>query len=167
MSTLTNDIKEIITPALDDIGLWVVSVRIMGGDNQTLQIMVDRNDDTPVDVNDCEKASHSISAIMDVEDPIKSAYTLEVSTPGIDRPLVRNKDWEKFAGFEAKVELINPTETGRRRYRGEIVGIEGDLISLTVDNANEEIDINNVLFAKLILTDGLIKFCQKEIEAIN
>jgi len=167
MSTITEKINDLISPALADIGLWVVNVRFTGGDDKILQIMVDRLDGTPVDVNDCENASHSISAILDVEDPVESAYTLEVSTPGIDRPLVRSQDWKKFVGFEVKIELKIPTETARRRYRGIIEGIDNDVITLVVDNNYENININNVLFAKLILTDELIKFCSQEIEAIT
>ena len=167
MSTINEKIKNLISPTLTDIGLWVVNIRIMGGDNKVLQIMVDRLDGTPVDVNDCENASRSISAILDVEDPIQTAYNLEVSTPGIDRPLVRHQDWEKFVGFEVKVELKTQTETGRRRYRGIIEGIDNDVITLVVDNNSENIDFNNIFFAKLVLTDELIKFCSQEVEAIN
>ena len=167
MSTITEKINDLISPALADVGLWVVNVRFTGGDDKILQIMVDRLDGTPVDVNDCENASHSISAILDVEDPVESAYNLEVSTPGIDRPLVRSQDWKKFVGFEVKIELKTPTETARRRYRGIIERIDNDVITLVVDNNYENININNVLFAKLILTDELIKFCSQETEAIT
>ncbi|MGB1361425.1 MAG: ribosome maturation factor RimP [Alphaproteobacteria bacterium] len=168
MTSVTDNVKEIITPSLEDIGLWVVSVRMMGGaEMPTLQIMIDRINGTLVDVKDCEKASDIIDAILDVEDPITSAYNLEVSTPGIDRPLVREQDWEKFVGFEAKAELKNPTETGRRRYRGIIKGFKDAVITMEVDNEDEQIDFNNIQFAKLILSDELMEFCKKEVEAIN
>lgn len=168
MGQLERKITDTITPTLHDLGLWVVRVRLMGGDkNQTLQIMVDRLDETPVDVNDCQQASYAISALMDVEDPIKNAYDLEISTPGIDRPLVRIRDYETYAGFDVKMELKSPTDKGRRRYRGTIDGVHGTAISIAFDGIVETVDFDNVAHAKLILTDALMAFSKAEVSAMN
>src|SRR5688572_12265936 len=115
---LTDRISDIIAPTLTGMGYELVRVTISGGrNNQTLQIMAERADNKPMTVEDCETISHTVSAQLDVSDPIASAYTLEVSSPGIDRPLTRLKDFARFAGHEAKVQLLQPLE-GRRNFRG-------------------------------------------------
>ncbi len=168
MSILTDNIANMITPTLAKLGLWVVQVRIMGGaGNTTLQIMIDRLNDTPVDVEDCQQASYAISALLDVEDPIKNTYDLEVSTPGIDRPLVRMQDYEKYVGFEIKMELKSPTDTGRKRYRGIIKSTDTNIIYIGFDNITESVAFDNVQHAKLILTDALMEFSKPEIYTIN
>ena len=168
MSTVIDTITDMIKDPLEEMGLWVVRVRMMGGDEATiLQIMIDRLDGSLVDVKNCENASHMISALMDVEDPIKNAYDLEVSTPGIDRPLVRVQDWKKYVGHLAKAELRNPTAEGRRRFKGTIVSFENDIIVLEVDNSQVEIEFNEIESASLVLTDELLDFCKAELDAMN
>ena len=168
MSTIIDTITDMIKDPLEEMGLWVVRVRMMGGDEATiLQIMIDRLDGSLVDVKNCENASHMISALMDVEDPITNAYDLEVSTPGIDRPLVRAQDWTKYVGHLTKAELRNSTAEGRRRFKGTIVSFENDIIVLELDNSQVEIEFNEIETASLVLTDELLDFCKAELDAMN
>ena len=129
--------------------------------NATLQIMAERVDGQPMTVDDCAEISHVVSALLDVEDPITEAYSLEVSSPGIDRPLTRLKDFERFAGFEAKMELRRPHE-GRKRFRGRLAGVrEGGLVAIRLDDGSEPaLPFDEISSAKLILTDELIAAVQ-------
>ena len=111
-------ISEIITPAIEDMGFEVVRVRLMTGKESILQIMVQKPDGT-IEVDECAQVSTAVSALMDVEDPIIEAYTLEVSSPGIDRPLTRLKDFDQWIGYAAKVETEQLID-GRRRFKGEV-----------------------------------------------
>ncbi|MCK5425663.1 MAG: ribosome maturation factor RimP [Emcibacter sp.] len=120
----------------------------------TMQIMAERPDGTML-VEDCAKLSREISVIMDVEDPISGEYVLEVSTPGVDRPLTRHKDFDNYAGYEVKIELSVP-EDGRRRYRGKLLGIAQDVVKIEVDGEVFEVDFNNINRSKLVLTDELL-----------
>ena len=114
-------IRQIIEPAATDKGFEIVRLLFQGDDaNRTLQIMVEKIDRTGMQIDDCEKLSKTFSALLDVEDPITSRYMLEVTSPGIDRPLVRLDDYERFKGYEAKLETLTPIE-GRKRFRGKIV----------------------------------------------
>jgi ribosome maturation factor RimP len=132
-----------------------VLVRLIEGGRRTLQIMAERADNRNMTVEDCATISHSISAILDVEDPIKGAYTLEVSSPGIDRPLVKFTDFVRFKGFDARLET-KMTIDGRKRFKGTIVHVEGNEIVLESDGAQVHIPYNLVQSAKLLLTDKLI-----------
>ena len=131
-------------------------LRLMSGKTKTLQIMAERPDGS-IDVDDCGQISTAVSALMDVEDPIEDNYALEVSSPGIDRPLTRLKDFERFAGFEAKLELQMPHE-GQRRFRGRLRGVEGDTIIVLLDEGERELRVSfaEMAKAKLVLTDDLI-----------
>lgn len=148
-------IAELIEPSLTSLGYEIVRVTFTGGDRQILQIMAEREDGT-MTIEGCEEISRTVSALLDVEDPISEAYELEVSSPGIDRPLTRLKDFEKWSGFEAKVELDEAVD-GRRRYRGKVMGIQDEDIVL-LNDANEKIllPFNELRKAKLVLTDELI-----------
>jgi len=152
-------IAELIKPTLLSLGYELVRVSFTGGDHQILQIMAEREDGT-MSVEGCTEVSHAVSALLDVEDPITEAYDLEVSSPGIDRPLTRVKDFERWAGFEAKIELDEAVD-GQRRYRGKILGIEGDMISVLGDAGEKyELPFAGLRKAKLILTDELIAASQ-------
>src|ERR1700691_3534201 len=124
-----DDIALIIEPSLEAMGYRLVRVAFLGARRATLQIMAERLDDTPMTVEDCTEISRSVSALLDVADPIADAYMLEVSSPGIDRPLTRPEDYDRFAGFEAKIELGQPID-GRKRFRGRLLGRAGDHIRL-------------------------------------
>jgi ribosome maturation factor RimP len=112
-------------------------------------------------VEDCAEISRTVSALLDVADPIVGAYTLEVSSPGIDRPLIRREDFARFAGFEAKIEL-NAPQDGRRRFRGKLLGVEGDAVRLLVDDAPVALPLAAVARAKLVLTDALLAASRAE-----
>lgn len=156
-SVLEDKVGQIITPSLNAMGYELVRVKFFDqAGNPTLQIMADRHDDLPMTVDDCEKISHTVSAVLDVEDPIDAAYHLEVSSAGIDRPLVREKDFVRYNGYEAKIETILPID-GRRRYRGILKGIENGIITINVDTKDYHVPFDQLGEAKLVLTDALIK----------
>jgi ribosome maturation factor RimP len=146
---------EIITPVLEDMGYELVRVRLMSGKSTTLQIMADKPDGG-IEVDDCAAISTAISAVLDVEDPILDAYALEVSSPGIDRPLTRLKDFEMFEGYEAKLETAEPID-GRRRFKGELAGVEGDEVLINIEEGTVGLKFDWLSEAKLVLTDDLIK----------
>lgn len=154
-------VAAIVAPTLTDLGFRLVRVKISGRDGCTLQIMAERADGT-FTVEDCEAASKAISPVLDVEDPIDRAYHLELSSPGIDRPLVRVSDFARWAGHLAKVEMEVPVE-GRKRFKGVLEGVEGELALLRRDDpakgedARAKLPIRDVGEARLILTDELIR----------
>ncbi len=157
MSSQIDILHGIIDSVADGMGYEIVRIALQNsarGGAVTLQVMAERPDGTML-VEDCARLSREISVIMDVEDPISAEYVLEVSTPGLDRPLTRRKDFENYAGFETKIELSVPEE-GRRRYRGKLLGIEGDLVKIEVDGEVFEVDFNNINRSKLVLTDELL-----------
>jgi ribosome maturation factor RimP len=153
--TDTGKIEAMIAPSLAAMGYRVVRVTITGGRRATLQIMAERNDEQAMTVEDCAEISRTVSALLDVADPIAGAYMLEVSSPGIDRPLIRREDFARFAGYEAKIELNEPRD-GRRRFRGKLLGVEGDAVRLLVDDAPIALPLAAVQRAKLVLTDELL-----------
>lgn len=151
-------LAEIITPTIEALGYELVRVRLMSGKYKILQIMADRPEGGII-VDDCAKISTAVSAVLDVEDPIEDNYTLEVSSPGIDRPLTRLKDFEMWADYEARVETTELID-GRRRFKGILRGIEGDEVLIELDDGKEPVTIGLrfdwLSDAKLILTDELI-----------
>jgi len=153
-------IEALIAPTLADMGYEIVRVRF-GGKPAVLQIMAERAADGLMDIDDCEAVSRAVSAILDVEDPIEQAYNLEVSSPGIDRPLTRQKDFVRWAGHEAKVELKAAVE-GRKRFRGLLFGVDGGNVRILVDGTEMSFAFADVHDAKLILTDELIKAASGE-----
>lgn len=157
----TRRIEELIAPSLEALGYEVVRVRLNGGRRPTLQVMIERRDLEPISLDACAEVSRTISALLDVEDPLKGAYVLEVSSPGIDRPLVRPRDFERFAGFEAKIELERAIE-GRRRFRGRVLGADSDRVRIQVDHDELSLPLAAVKTAKLVLTDELIAATQRE-----
>ena len=156
MSTSQTQVVEaMIAPALSGMGYDVVRVKMIGAARPTLQIMAERLDAGGMTVEDCAAISRAVSAILDVEDPIYSAYTLEVSSPGLDRPLVRRDDFERFSGLEAKIELRSALD-GRRRYRGVIVGCADDLVTIVTEEGAKALPYAEIDNAKLIITDELL-----------
>jgi ribosome maturation factor RimP len=143
---------------LRDLGFELVQVRLSGGTRRTLQVMADPLDpERRMTVEDCAEISHAISAVLDVADPIAGAYTLEVSSPGIDRPLVRPGDYARFAGFEAKVETALPIG-GRKRFTGLLEGLEGEeVLLLRQEGELVRIPLASVKKAKLTLSEALLK----------
>lgn len=152
-------IESLVAPSLQAEGFDIVRVLFSGDRRPKLQIMVERQDGRAVNVDDCALASRLVSAVLDVEDPVSGSYVLEVSSPGIDRPLTRLQDFERFAGFEARVELRVPVE-GRRRFRGRLMGVEQDRIRLETEQEQVELSFDDIQKAKLVLTDDLIAASQ-------
>ena len=148
-------IAEIITPVVEDMGFEVVRIRLMTGKESILQVMA-QGPDGNIEVDACAKISTAISATMDVEDPILDAYTLEVSSPGIDRPLTRLKDFAQWEGFEAKIETDELID-GRRRFKGQLEGVEGDEILINIAEGTIGLKFEWLSDAKLVLTDELIR----------
>lgn len=146
-----------IEPALGTLGFRLVRVKVTGRDGGTLQVMAERPDGT-FTIEDCEAVSRALSPILDVEDPIQGAYRLEVSSPGIDRPLARRSDIERAIGFEAKIEMAMMIE-GRKRFRGIIKGIENDAVKLKSTEGKDDalLPLREIADAKLLLTDALIE----------
>lgn len=152
----TGRIEQIITPSVEALGYEIVRVLLLGGQRPTLQIMAERTDGASMTVEDCADISRSVSALLDVEDPIAGAYTLEVSSPGLDRPLTRLKDFERFAGFTAKLETRLAID-GRKRFKGTLKGVEGEEILLDAEGGPARVVFDNVLRAKLVITDDLLR----------
>ncbi|MDZ4735294.1 MAG: ribosome maturation factor RimP [Rhodospirillaceae bacterium] len=158
----TDRIERLIAPTLDGMGYDLVRVALIGSvGRQTLQIMAERRDRAGMTVEDCADISRAVSALLDVEDPISSSYTLEVSSPGIDRPLTRLDDFSRFAGFEAKVELSAPVE-GRKRFRGRIKGVAGERVLIETEDGEADVPFGRIQKAKLVLTDELLAAAAKE-----
>jgi ribosome maturation factor RimP len=151
----TNRIAQAIEPSLEVMGYRLVRVVITSGRRPTLQVMAERRDDQPMTVEDCAQISHSVSAILDVADPIAGAYMLEISSPGIDRPLVRAEDYDRFSGFEARIELARPIE-GRKRFRGRLLGTAAESVRLATETGEVKLPLADVARAKLVLTDDLL-----------
>lgn len=149
------DVARLIAPPLEAMGYALVRVRLSGGGRPTLQIMAERGDGKDMTVDDCAEISRAVSAILDVEDPIAGAYVLEVSSPGIDRPLTRADDFARFAGHEAKLELSVAVE-GRKRIRGRLVGLEGESVRIAAEDGECLLPLPAIRAAKLVLTEALI-----------
>lgn len=143
-------------PILVQLGYRLVRVRISGSSGCTVQIMAERPDGAMA-IEDCEAASRALSPVLDAADPIESSYRLEISSPGIDRPLVRHSDFDRYAGHVAKIEMLVPVE-GRRRFRGALLGTEGEAVRLRAEEPATEIllRIDDIMEARLVLTDELI-----------
>ncbi len=149
-------IEAMIAPTLDAMGYALVRLRFTGGGRQTLQVMAERRDGAGMTVDDCAELSRTISALLDVEDPLPGAYLLEVSSPGIDRPLVRPADYERFAGHEAAIETTRPI-AGRKRFHGRIGGLAESGVRLELAEGEAVVvPLADIHRAKLVLTDALL-----------
>ena len=149
----------IVAPTLAGMGYELVRVAIVGRERPTVQIMADRADGSAFTLTDCEAVSRLLSAVLDVEDPITTAWTLEVSSAGIDRPLTRTKDFIRYAGFDAKIELNFPGPGGRKRFTGKLAETDAEIVRLRLEK-DEIIELRraDIRKAKLVLTDALIAF---------
>jgi len=151
-----SQLEPIIAPAVEAAGYRLVRLRLMGGRRKTLQVMAERTDGT-MNVEDCAQLSRALSAFLEREDPIEGEYVLEVSSPGIDRPLTRLPDFARWAGHEAKLELKAGDAAGRKRFKGRLLGLDGTDIVLEVEGARLAFTRANIAEAKLVLTDKLIE----------
>jgi ribosome maturation factor RimP len=156
-SELEIRILDMIEPEAKALGLEVVRVRVMGSQSPTLQIMAEKPDGSMV-VEDCARFSRAISPVLEIEDPISGEYALEVSSPGIDRPLTRVGDFANWAGHEVKVELGTPTPDGRKRFHGWIVSEKYGVAELNLkDGGSASLEVADMVKAHLVLTDKLIQ----------
>jgi len=153
--SLTDNIVHLIAPSIEALGYELVRVTLAGSTRKVLQIMAEPKDGRVMAVEDCARVSRAVSAILDVEDPISGAYSLEVSSPGIDRPLTRPKDFQRFAGHEAKIETHEPID-GRKRFKGILKGVANENVKIDSDGAEIALPLNQIAKAKLVLTDALI-----------
>ncbi len=158
-AAIDRKLADIVGPVIEDMGFELVRLRLMGGKTHTLQIMAERPGGG-IEVDECAQISNAISAVLDVEDPLADSYTLEVGSPGVDRPLTRLKDFEAYEGYEAKIETSELID-GRKRFRGVLAGIEGEDVLINIDNQGETVTVGLnfdwLADAKLMLTDDLIK----------
>ena len=154
-------ITELIEPTIHDLGFEVVRVSMTGGQRPTLQVMAEPRAGGPMSVEHCAEISRAVSALLDVSDPIGGSYRLEVTSPGIDRPLVRRADFERFAGFEARLETAEMI-AGRRRFRGRLAGVIDDQVCLRAPEGEQRIPYDAIRKAKLVLTDDLLAAAQSE-----
>ncbi|MEM9140827.1 MAG: ribosome maturation factor RimP [Pseudomonadota bacterium] len=147
-------LADLVRPTIEGMGFELVRLRFMSGKKAKLQVMAERPDGT-MEVEDCAEVSRIISAVLDVEDPIEAGYTLEVSSPGIDRPLTRLADFDRWEGYEAKLETTELID-GRRRFKGILAGIEGDEVLVEIEEGTIGLEFDWLSDAKLVLTDDLI-----------
>ena len=151
-------LAEIVAPVIEGLGYELVRIRLQGGRHATLQIMADRPEGG-INVDDCAAISTGVSAVLDVEDPITEQYTLEVSSPGIDRPLTRLKDFDAWEGYEVRIETTEQID-GRKRFKGMLRGTEGDEVLIEIEDQGQDVTIGLqfewLADAKLVLTDELI-----------
>jgi ribosome maturation factor RimP len=155
-----NFLETLLAPAVQAQGYRLVRLRLMGGKRKTLQILAERPDGQ-MDVEDCAKLSRAVSEVLETADPISEEYVLEVSSPGIDRPLTAPEDFARFAGHDARVELARGID-GRRRFKGVLIGLEGADVVMNVTDADEgdrqvRFPFDDIAEAKLVLTDRLIQ----------
>lgn len=158
VNPLEEKVLAAIEPAADDLGYRIVRVRLSGLKRKKLQIMAERLEDGEMGIEDCEALSRGVSPVLDAADPIQGEYDLEVSSPGIDRPLIAPQDFVRFAGHEAKLELARPID-GRRRFRGVLQGVEGEDVLLAVEGMETpaRLPFTGLSEARLVLTDALIE----------
>ena len=154
-TSMDRRLAEIITPVIEDMGFELVRVRLMGGKTATLQIMAEKPEGG-IEVDDCAAISTAVSATLDVEDPIEDQYTLEVSSPGIDRPLTRLKDFDQWEGYVAKIETSEMIE-GRKRFKGVLAGTEDGEVLIEIEEGTIGLQFDWLADAKLVLTDDLIR----------
>lgn len=156
-------ITQIIEPSLTDMGFRLVQVKLAEGSRtKTLTVMAERLDGTFMSFDDCAEISQTASALMDVEDPITGAYNLEVCSPGIDRPLTRLEDFERYKNYEIKAETLIPVD-GRKRFRGTVAAVNGEQILLKMpDGVESTLTFGNIRAAKLVLTDALVAEAMKK-----
>jgi ribosome maturation factor RimP len=154
-------VAALVEPAIEDLGFHLVRVRVTSTNGCTVQIMAERTDGT-MGVDDCERVSKAISPILDLEDPVAQAYHLEISSPGIDRPLVRASDFDRWIGYDTRIEMATPV-SGRKRFRGFIRGVENDVVTIELPDVKEgeesrvRLPLADLGEARLVLTDDLIR----------
>lgn len=156
-------LQEMLEPMIENLGYEVVRIMTIGQVRQTLQIMIERIDRTPINVEDCAKVSRAVSEILDEKDPIEDNYSLEVSSPGLDRPLTKLENFVRFNGNEAKIETSVPVE-GRKRFKGKLLGVENNNVKIEMDGIEYAVPFEDIAKAKLVLTDEMLAQYEQELE---
>lgn len=163
LSPLEQRVSKAISPVVEDMGFSLVHVIMTSeGDQPILRVMAEHAVTKELNVDDCAKLSRAVGTVLDVEDIIQGAYRLELSSPGIDRPLVKPHDFTEYAGFEAKIEIDPPLPTGQKRFRGRLRGVEDDSVKLETDEGPFELPFYAIQKARLVLTDDLLKAGQEK-----
>ncbi|MEE8351599.1 MAG: ribosome maturation factor RimP [Rhodospirillales bacterium] len=152
---LSNKIQRLIEPSVDDLGFDIVRVQVSGKNELLMQVMVEHKNGQGMTADDCAIVSRAISAILEVEDPIKDPYTLEVSSPGLDRPLVKLRDFERFQGHQVMVET-SLAQDGQKRFKGQLLGVEDETVKILLDGREVILAYPDIRRAKLLLTDDVI-----------
>ncbi|MEQ8194488.1 MAG: ribosome maturation factor RimP [Rhodospirillales bacterium] len=163
---LSREIEHLIAPSVEEQGYSIVRVQLMGQKEIRLQVMIERRDLAPMQVEDCAGVSRAISLVLDAADPIRGAYALEVSSPGIDRPLTREGDFDRFAGLQARIEMTRAVE-GRKRFRGTLLGIENGIVRMDVDGTERRLPFADIGRAKLVVTDELLAAAEERPQQEN
>ena len=148
-------LQDLLEPVIGGLGYEIVRIASINQNRPTLQIMIERIDRADITVDDCAKVSKAVSAVLDEKDPIDGEYNLEVSSPGLDRPLTKLENFERFAGYEAKIETTAAIEN-RKRFKGKLLGIEGQKVLITMEDVTYAIAFADIAKAKLVLTDELL-----------
>jgi len=164
--TDTAEIARIVGPSLGAMGYRLVRVAMTGGHRATLQIMAERLDDAAMTVEDCADISRSISAVLDVADPIGGSYSLEISSPGIDRPLVQPEDYDRFVGHQARIEVAAAVD-GRKRFSGRLLGRAQDHVRISTELGEVQLPIAEIVRARLALSDQLADAARKKAAPAN
>jgi ribosome maturation factor RimP len=162
MKTKNERLYDVVVPSAEAMGYRVVQINLKEANrSRVLQVLAERLSDGGMNIDDCEKLSKQLSAVLDVEDVVSGAYRLEISSPGIDRPLTRLRDYEDYKSFTAKIETHLPIN-GRRRFTGTLLGVAGEEITIQVDGQSHVLAFADIQAAKLVLTDELIKAHQQK-----
>jgi ribosome maturation factor RimP len=153
---LADRLTALVAPSLEAMGFALVRLRLTGQNRVTLEVMAERSDGSPMSIDDCTQISRALSAMLDVEDPIPNAYDLEVTSPGLDRPLIRPEDFDRFAGSLAMVETRRPIE-GRKRFKGRLLGRDAEgIVHVTTAEGEAAIPLAEVTRAKLMPDESTI-----------
>jgi len=156
-------ITDLIKPILHSLGFDLVRVRLTSSGDKTIQIMAESIDQEKMTVEDCVLISGEVSKILDLENILTDSYNLEISSPGIDRPLVSIADFDRYAGFNAKIEM-RAVKDGRKRFKGQLLGVEKNNVKISLENRIFKLPYQDILAAKLILTEELFKVANKGVE---
>lgn len=167
LNPLEEKIAKLVQPVVESMGLELFTVQQSGeGGGLIIQVMVENKKTGRLGMDDCSRLSRAIGAVLDVEDPITSSYRLEVSSPGVDRLLLKREDYAEYLGMDVKIEIDPPIE-GQKRFRGRIEGMEGDEVLLKTDNGPARLPFPDIQKAKLVMSDELIKAGQKKFKELQ
>lgn len=155
MKTEEKIIEEILVSEIQNLGYRLIRVRVLRKNNLTLQIMIDKNHGSEVTVEDCEIVSRKVSPLLDIDSPINDEYFLEVSSPGIDRPLISTSDFDNYTGFDVRIEM-NTIVGGQKKFKGKLMGMDKNMVKILAGDVVYKLSYNDIFQAKLILTQELL-----------